>query len=118
MSCDGEDDDAHVRIRERVFSLSTVLLALRFSELARAQTERAEGALCDARERVENARAVLLDADPNDILALRAAQQAFDVAARSVVRLSVQAGQTLDHLMCTTTTLEGAIRLYSLNASN
>lgn len=112
------DDDAHVRLRDRVSSLSTVLLALRFSEAARAQAQQAEGSLCDAQDRVESARAVLLDADAGDICSLREARNAFDEAAHAVVRLGIQAGQSLDYLMCTTATLEGAIRLYSLNASN
>jgi hypothetical protein len=108
-----EDDDAHVRIRERVLSLSTVLLALRFYELACDQAKQAEGALCDAHERADAARDVLLDADPNDVVALRLSRHAFNAATHAVVRLGIQAGQSLDFLIRTSATLDDALRLYS-----
>ncbi len=110
------DDDEHVRIRERVTSLSTVLLALRFTELAREQALQAERALDEGRERASLAREQMLIVNPDEVILLRAARAAFDAASHAVVRLGIQAGQSLDYLMRTTTTLEGAIQLYSMSA--
>lgn len=82
------DDDAHVVMRDRVASLSTVLLAVRFSEAARAQCEQAEKALVE-----------------------------WCGDARARVRLTIQAAQALEYLMRATETLERAIRLCAMGRS-
>jgi hypothetical protein len=111
------DHDEHVRMRNRVSSLSTVLLALRFTELARAQAEQAERALLEAREHLSLAREQISRVTGGDIRTLRKEREAFDAAAHAVVRLGIQAGQSLDFLIRATTTLEGAIRLHAMSAN-
>ena len=106
------DDDAHVVMRDRVTSLSTVLLAVRFSEAARDRAGSAEVALIKARCRAEEARLALHDTDD-----VRAARLHADEAEHEVVRLTIQAAQALEYLMRATETLERAIRLCAMGRS-
>ena len=107
------DDDAHVVMRDRVTSLSTVLLATRFSEDAREATLNAERALETARLRAVDARAALA-VKRLTRAQIRERRTELSDADHDVVLRGIVAGQALDYLIRATVTLEQAVRLHAM----
>lgn len=87
-----EDEDAHVEAHDRFFHSVTVAIALRISDLARADCERKEHRLSLVRIRAESNAELQIE----------------------VVRATIEAAQALERMMQTTSLLESAVRLAAM----